>query len=861
MSILKQYPRNKNQYTSNIIYDNNQILNKKAFKTYDESMEQNTNVVTPIRDLSIKKLSKTINIEHMSNMNNYDNDSVFSDDYSLNESNNNINTKFLNTQQKFIDDIASDYDNDSNVQSPIIMTNGCDQESLEGYDGQFQQLKLNHNGLPATMQGNGSDYNITNNRRIDSSILKKGQDGRYDATGEMTHNNMMPFFKSKSYGYNPMDDKIKNGMRNDKLELFTGSEQMTGFAHKTETKRFFDNEQNKVESVTGMPNFSDYMQSRVIPSQTMNGVKPFQPIMQTPGLNLGYNQRGNTGYQDYYRPLPKTIDELRTVDNPQTSYTLPMNEAGLKYNKGAVIGKYHKQKPDRFYENSYDSMLPTDAPMTAPKLEGKIDMPITNRDITSEKKHLNHAKYQTTDKTYQYGEYKAPFKQTLEENGPRNANRDTRNQVINHKSYHASDTNRAQTAETKYLNTINGNKQESVMANYVNMVPDVNNNKEQQQLISNTQGNYKSMPLENFTNIIPDATKRNMSNVTQIGNASNHIQNYLYNYINSIPDETLKSILSEKIVISNTKGNMEQGYMFNNKNATPNTNMRNYTEDSVYVGPLSNKEQSYIYNYANSTPNTTLRELVNTCWNGMLVQGNFQQAAMFNFENNIPNATLREMTENKKHLINTKGNKQKTKMFNFKNGIPSTTLKEMTEQVKHLKSVIGNKQKSTLFNFENSVPDTTLKEQIENTKQMTNVANQYLQKSQMFNYDDKAKTTLRELVEDMNHLTNIGSQILNKGQMFNYENNIAEQTNRSMTENTKNISGMKGNNTQQRSRGDANNMLVNTQKEIISKGRKPTTEKGNRGPTTLFTEYKFNDDNNSQNSLFSGIRTKPIQYF
>ena len=852
MSILKQYLRNKNQYTSDIIYENNKIVDKNTFNLYNKAMENNTNIVTPIRDISKKKLSNVNNIEHMNNLN--DNDSIFSDDYSLNEYNKkNVNTQFLNTQKKFLDDIASDY---SPSASPI---NGCDEESLEGYQEQFSQLKLNHQGIPSTMGGVSSNYKITNNEKVESSRFNREEDGRYGVTSDMTHNDMMPQFKSKSYGFNPDQDIKRQQEWTARMELFTGSDQMPGYDHKTEIKKMFKSEDTMVESVVGMPNFSDYMQSRVIPSQTMNGVKPFQPIMQTPGLNLGYNQRGNTGYQDYYRPLPKTVDELRTVDNPKTSYRLPMNEAGLKYNKGPVIGAYHKQRPDRFYENSYDSMLPTDAPMTGPKLTGKIDVPITNRVTTSERKHVSNAKYQTADKTYQHGEFKSPFKKSLKENGPRNVQYDTKGQIVNQKSYKASDTNRAQTSETKYLGTTDGNKYEQFMVNYINAIPDANPNKglesqianatgnkyEQfmvnyinaipdanpnkglEAQITNTTGNYQSMPLENFISIIPNANNRNMNNAQQIGNASNHLKSYLYNYINSIPDETLKSILSEKIVIGNAKGNMEQNYLFNNKNATPDINMRNLTENTVFVKPVSNKEQNYIFNYINSTPDTTLRELVNTAWNGMFIQGNFQQAAMFNYKNSVPNVTL----------------------------------KEMTEQIEHLTNLIGNKQQSVFFNYKNSIPDSTLKEQIEVTKNLSGMANQLLHKSQMFNYDDKMKTTLRELIEEMNQLTNVGNQLLNKGQLFNYENAIPEQTMRSMTENTKNITGMKGDYTQQRSRQDANNMLVNTTKEIIAKGRKPTVNKGNRGPTTLFTEYAFNNDNNSVNTVFSGVRTKPIDYF
>ncbi len=928
MNILQQYPRDTNQYTSNIIFDNNQTTNDRTLNLYNQAMQQNTNIVTPIRNISEKKLSKTI-IEPMNNIknnsknynNNNDYDSTFSDDYSINDSN--INTKFINTQEKFIDDIASNYG------SPI--NDNVSEKSLDGFaGGQYNQLRLNYTGIPSTMQGNqnSNSYNITNNTKIDSSNFSKDNDGRYNAINEMTHNNMVPSFKSKSYGFNPLDDKKRNGLWNDRMELFTGSDQMAGYAHKTEITPMFKQEATKVESVTGMPNFSDYMQSRVIPSQTQNGVRPFQPIMQTPGLNLGYNQNGNTGLQDFYRALPRSIDELRTADNPQTSYTLPVSESGMRGNKGAVIGQFHKQKPDRFYENSLESMMQTDAPMTGPKLNGKIDIPMTNRGIASEKTQMNGAKYQTADKTYQHGEFNAPFKKSNIETGPRNVTYDTKGQIINQGTYRASDTNRSTTSNTQYLNNINGNKQEQQLVNYLNMIPDANPNKEQTQLIANTQGNYKSMPLVNFSSIIPDANNRNSTNINQVGNASNHLKSYIYNYINSIPDETLRSILSEKIIIKSAKGNMEQNYLFNAKNATQDANMRNLTEDVVYVKPISNKEQSYIFNYANNVPDTTLRELINTAWNGMLIQGNFQQAALFNYEdakpettlkemieqtkqlqningnkqnstlfnyinnipnvtikettentkysanttgnnqqsqffnykNNIPNATIKETTENTKYSANTTGNNQQSQFFNYKNNVPNATIKETTENTKYLANTTGNNQQSQFFNYKNNIPNATIKEMTETTKHLTGTKGNNLQ-SQLYNYDDKTKTTMRELTEDNNGVTNVNSQILNKGQLFNYENNIAEQTNRSMTENTKNISGMKGNYTQERSRQDVNNMLVNTQKEIIAKGRKPTMCKGNVGQTTLFTNYTFNNDNNSINSVFSGVRTKPINYF
>ena len=254
--------------------------------------------------------------------------SALSDNYSDEDSN--INLKVIKQQDKFLSDVitnlsGSDYDSDLDFKQDkkIKQDQNCNKDSFES---QYDELKFNHEGMPETIQNGKQMLNIFNNKInfASQSNFDSKSDGRYNVTGDMTHNNMVPFFSSKTYGYNPMFEKEKENYSTRQIELFTGSDQNPQFKHKKEVTNLFSPETNKVESITGVPNFNDYFESRYIPSQTRNGERPFEPIRTTPGLNLGYNQMGNTGRQDLYRVLPKTVDQLRTVDNPKVSYNQPI---------------------------------------------------------------------------------------------------------------------------------------------------------------------------------------------------------------------------------------------------------------------------------------------------------------------------------------------------------------------------------------------------------------------------------------------------------------------------------------------------------------------------------------------------------
>ena len=136
---------------------------------------------------------------------------------------------------------------------------------------------------------------------------------------------------------------------------------------KIEQAPLFKPEQN-MQWAYGMPNQSDFFQSRVNPAMKNNNVKPFDSIMVGPGLDKGYGINGSNGYNSGMEArdkwLPKTVDQLRVDTNPKLEYELlnhegPANSFIKAVPTAQMIGRVEKQRPDTFFINSQDRWLTT----------------------------------------------------------------------------------------------------------------------------------------------------------------------------------------------------------------------------------------------------------------------------------------------------------------------------------------------------------------------------------------------------------------------------------------------------------------------------------------------------------------------
>lgn len=864
-----------------------------------------------------------------------DSDSQFSDNGSTYYKHDNINTKMLDINDKFNGLNRAGGSGAGGMKGGSGGMKGGGGGGCNDFLQQFNQLTFDNRGIPQTYNNVKNTVKLFNNLNIiDESSFNKDSDGRYGVVSDMTHNNMEPDFNSKTKGFNPMLKEQWDKMSTRKIELFSGSDQNPQFKHKSEVGALFKPETNKVDSVTGTPVFTDFYQSRYIPSDKRQGEKPFQPVRVTPGLNLGYNQTGNTGFQDLYRALPRNIDELRPLTRPKVSFKSTTAGPAKMGDKRRVNGIQIKKTPDSFYVNSLDSLIPTNDEFTGPAIYGTYIADQTNRSIASETIHLNPAVTEISKSTPKYlqGENSLPFRTSYEQSGPTNVN----NSSLSANTY---------------------------LINYDNSIPEqtLRNASEVNKNISGITGNYKTIPLINFKNFIPDATRKEITaDRNVITNISNSIKSYLYNSINSIPDDTLRSIISSNVILTNVDGDRKGGYIYDKQSSIPDATLRNITEDSVILTNVSNAEKSYIFNNLNGIPDPTLRNIVNTLFSqgGLNFKGsstnnyiynkenaipeqtlrniietisninnvtgnnkkgyllnyinsvpdttlrnvielntnitNFTSSEvrgyLINYLNSVPDATLRNITENNSSLIGTKGNYNNNYLFNHDNAIPDqtlrslvssivkignvngnhkstylinhlnsipdTTMREITSQNTNLTGIGGNEIKGYLINYINSVPDTTMREITTQNTNLIGISGNEI-KGYLINYINSVPdTTLREITSEN---VNIGNQRgeTKKQYIFNFDAGIPDPTNRSQTETTKNITGIRDNE-QNRSRLDYSNALLNTEKEVVAKGRAPVSVKNNVGPTQKFIQYQFCDDNSSEQRRVSSVKPIPL---
>lgn len=225
--------------------------------------------------------------------------------------------------------------------------------------GQFEKQTLHSNTpIPKNDIGNSSRTQFNNLQR---DIELKGNFSVFD-NNDMTygiiskdkfiHNNMVPFTDGKGLEHTKQNANNRNFL----VELFTGSS--VNHIPKKETPRFFLPEKDiTYGSTMGMPNQSDFLQSRYYVSDTRQGEKPFESVKVTPGLGLNYYEEAKFGFHDPYRVVPKSVDELRAANDPKISYKTVIIP-GKKGEVRGVQAPVNKNRTEKFKEYNTNDMVP-----------------------------------------------------------------------------------------------------------------------------------------------------------------------------------------------------------------------------------------------------------------------------------------------------------------------------------------------------------------------------------------------------------------------------------------------------------------------------------------------------------------------
>jgi hypothetical protein len=181
--------------------------------------------------------------------------------------------------------------------------------------------------------------------------------GDYIDSKMFTHNNMVPF-----NGKKPRGQIYNNNNAETILDNYVGSGSQV--VKKIEQAPLFKPQEN-VQWTYGMPNLSDFYQSRQNPANKNNMVKPFESIHVGPGLDQGYGTEGslgfNSGMEARDKWMPKNVDELRVATNPKQEYNLDglQGPAQSSIKNVGIEGKVEKYRPDTFFINTQDRWLTT----------------------------------------------------------------------------------------------------------------------------------------------------------------------------------------------------------------------------------------------------------------------------------------------------------------------------------------------------------------------------------------------------------------------------------------------------------------------------------------------------------------------
>lgn len=199
---------------------------------------------------------------------------------------------------------------------------------------------------------------------------------------QFTHNNMQPFFRGD------VKQNVEEFATSAYLENSTGRGER--FVHKQEVECFFEPITN-MGNVCGMKNNVDYYRNHIEAPIKRNNDFPIDTVRVGPGLDKGFTNKGDGGFQqsrtlDFAKP--KTVDELRPLSRPKSSYELPF-QGPQKLQTGGTrgeVGAFEKNRPDTYYEQSIDQWLKTtgaiiresDRPEYVVKPTARVDTHVEN---------------------------------------------------------------------------------------------------------------------------------------------------------------------------------------------------------------------------------------------------------------------------------------------------------------------------------------------------------------------------------------------------------------------------------------------------------------------------------------------------
>ena len=226
--------------------------------------------------------------------------------------------------------------NQESERTSLLSTQNKYNDSSTYTDKYFNQSHINNS--------NEEQYKSLTGQTVDMSYFR--------------HNNMAPFFGSKSHSNNAAN------ATESLLDHQTGS----GSQHisKKEQSPMFSPGQNN-DWTHGMPSTTDFIQSRVNPSNKLTGIKPFEQIQVGPGLGIGANVKVsndglNNGMMARDKWIDKNVDDLRAKNKQKASGLGLLGYEGPAKSyvtERGNIGIVEKNRVNKTFEQGQERLLTT----------------------------------------------------------------------------------------------------------------------------------------------------------------------------------------------------------------------------------------------------------------------------------------------------------------------------------------------------------------------------------------------------------------------------------------------------------------------------------------------------------------------
>jgi hypothetical protein len=607
-----------------------------------------------------------------------------------------------------------------------------------------------------------SDTRKTNQRHNDNSLIN--DDIISPLTGvpmskeDFSHNNMIPFFGGS------IKQNVEEFSNNSLLYHQNGSNNY--FISKKEQEPLF-NPKNNMNYINGTPNMDTNILERFIPSQMRTNESPVDKVYVGPGLDKGFTATPTGGFnqsntRDYI--IPKSTNELRTLNNPKLSYNgviIP----GKGIDKRTTIGDVKKNNPDRYYINSPARYNVTTGAYVKEKKRPTHILKNTSRpDMhnsysgsagpVGQKEIYYKSKYKYSDKI----SYKPSSERNLNLKGnwnEKDADYGKKNTIINANE-------RDITQKRTHISNVS-----SIVKSIIAPLQDIIKTTKKENFIGNNRqaGNFSSSVPKKQTIYDPNDVVRTTIKETNIhdnrnGNLKGPIKVLVYD-----PNDIIRKTIKETNIHDNRTGNMnsnrQQQPAYDPNDITRTTIKETNIHDNRTGNMNSNRQQQPAYD-PNDITRTTIKETnIHDNRTGNINSSQLRKTTAYD-PNDITRTTIKETNihDNRTGNINS-SQLRKTTAYD-PNDITRTTIKETNIHDNRTGNINSSQLRKTTAYDPNDITRTTIKETNIHDNRTGNINSSQLRKTTAYDPNDITRTTIKETNIHDNRTGNINSSQLRK---------------------------------------------------------------------------------------------------